>query len=112
MVGRIDAHIGSQQYGFEFFVEVFVNLAAAKKAGQILAEPVARLGQADFQAFAPAQFGFRRGVNVVDHGIGLGVRNRFLRGFGFGLFLEETEHRFGLASVNGGKCRSSQDRVI
>ena len=54
MFGGFDAHIAGEQHGFEFFVQVFVDFAAAEYAGQRFGHFVARFAQALFQSGRPA----------------------------------------------------------
>ena len=54
MFGGFDAHVAGEQHGFEFFVQAFVDFAAAEYAGQRFGHFVARFAQALFQAGRPA----------------------------------------------------------
>jgi hypothetical protein len=52
----IHAHVGGQQDGFQLLVQLFVNLAATKQAGQRFAQLVTGFGKTSLQALGPAEF--------------------------------------------------------
>ena len=119
IIGGFDAHIAGDQHGFELFIQIFVDLAAAKHAGQRFGHLVARFGEALFEARRPAGFGRLFGSGLLGcgrcggnrhgggHGgdavglferIGCGMAAQFgRRGFGRGLrHMNSAHRRFGV----------------
>ena len=77
VLGGFDAHVAGEQHGFQLFVEVFVDFAAAKHARQRFAHVVARFAQALLEACRPALFcrlgRFGCGRRIDGSGCGSGV---------------------------------------
>ena len=78
MLGRFDAHVAGQQHGFQLFIQIFVDFAAAEHARQRFGHVVARFVQSAHQPRRPVQRLFFFGLYLRRH-----FRNGFGR-FGFG----------------------------
>ena len=90
MFGRFDAHVAGQQHGFQLFIQIFVDFAAAEHARQRFGHVVARFVQSAHQPRRPVQRLFFFGLHLRRHfrngfgcfGFGQGSLHGF---FGFGL---------------------------